>query len=107
MTNENFVALPDSKYGDGILLEEYNGTMSLVRAFMGNEGEPVMKWCFPQGKDRQPGPKGLPWRIELGSPEHAVEVLRHFLGVLTGQASQASPQQQSAPVEPPDDDIPF
>jgi len=105
MADQNFVALPDSKYGDGILLEEYNGTMSLVRAFMGNEGKPVMKWCFPQGKDREPGPKGLPWKIELGSREHAAEVLRHFLGVLTGQ--QAPQAQQAGPVDEPDDDIPF
>ena len=47
-----------------------------------------------------------------GVTRYTTEIVAHtvqFLGGRGGQqqASQASPQQQSAPVEPPDDDIPF
>jgi len=52
---EVFFEYPDSKYGEGIMLEEYNDRISLVLAQKGKgEGTAWKKWAYPQNKERQP-----------------------------------------------------
>ena len=84
MPYEIFYKYPSSEYGEGILLQEYNGTISLVSAAESKNGGTVfMKWVFPQGKNRQPIEKAIPMKIDLGSPREAVNVLKHFLRQLS------------------------
>ena len=69
---------PDDKYGSGIMLEEYNDRISLVLAQKSQgEGTVYKKWCYPQGKDRGPIEKAIPWKIQIGRDRiEAVEMLR-------------------------------
>ena len=92
----NFREYPNDEYGRGILLEEYNGTYSLVLAKQG-EGDKVWKeWVAPIYK-KKPIDKMLPWKIELGDSEaEAVETLRYFIELLGGTSGTQD-----------DDDIPF
>ena len=99
MAIEIFFEYPNNKYGEGILLQEWNGTYSLVAAQKSQNGGTVYKkWVAPIGRDKKPIDKQLPWRIDLGdSREQALETLRYFGKVL------------SAPPEPDfiEDDMPF
>ena len=74
----------ENRYGEGILLDEYNGSYSLILA--NKKGEEVYKqWCYPQKKDgsKEPIDKSLPWKIKLGdSPSEAIEMLRFFASKL-------------------------
>ena len=75
---EIFFEIPGSKYGEGIMLEEYNDRISLVLAQKGKgNGTTYKKWCFPQTKDREPAEKAIPWKIQIGRDrQEAVETLR-------------------------------
>jgi len=93
---EKFIALKDSKYNEGVQLEEYNGSFSLVTAREA-EGKVYLKWGFPQTKDRKPLEKSIPWKVTIGgSKAEAIETLKGFLFFLAGKDN------------PPDDEsIPF
>ena len=84
MPLEIFLADPDSKYNEGIMLEEYNGILSLVYAQKSKEddGKVYKRWCFPQDKDLQPREKAIPWKVRLGKREQAVKTLKYFLDQL-------------------------
>ena len=74
------------KWGNGVVLQEYNGTFELVRANKSrkSEGTLYLKWGFPQGKDKGPTEKAIPWKLELGNANDAVKMLTFFLRQLTG-----------------------
>ena len=91
----------DKKWGNGILLNEYEGRIQLIRAAKSrkSEGTVYMKWGFPQnGKTREPTDKAIPWGVDLGNGREAVEVLKFFLAQLQGD--EAIPTDDK-------DDIPF
>ena len=68
----------DSKYGQGILLEEYQGTWSLISARRDVNDIIRKRWCYPQRKDK-PLDKPVPWKLELGKTKaEALETLRYF-----------------------------
>lgn len=93
------------KWGNGIILQEYNGALELVRAnkSLNSEGTLYLKWGFPQGKDKQPFEKSIPWKIELGNSREAVKILSFFLRQLQGD-----PVPKDMPKEDmQSDDIPF
>ena len=96
---EVFIEQEDSKYNEGVLLDYYNGQYSLVRARRGSNGTVYKDWCFPQNKDRAPGPKSLPWKITLGAREEAISALRQILDALTGGNSPEADAVQG--------DVPF
>ncbi|MBT3368278.1 MAG: hypothetical protein HN416_14085 [Nitrospina sp.] len=75
-----FYANESSQYGEGVMLDEYNGSISLVSARK-KEDQVYMEWCYPQAKDgsRKPIEKSLPWKITLGDREGAIKALRFFL----------------------------
>ena len=83
---EIFFEYEDSKYGEGIMVEEYNDRISLVLAQQGKgDGTVYKKWCYPQGKDRAPLEKAIPWKIYLGPDrKKAVEMLRKIAVELKG-----------------------
>ena len=87
-----FIEYPDSKYNDGIEIDNYNGTWSLVAANEAKNGQIYKKWCFPQEigtRDAPGGPKEkcLPWKIFLGSSaEAAIKMLENIIYELRNQA---------------------
>ena len=80
---DEFMKFPESDYGEGTLVEEYNGQISLCVAQEG-EGDKIWKrWMFPQVKDKQPSAKAIPWKITLGnSPKEALERLEFHANAL-------------------------
>jgi len=79
---EKFIALKDSKYSEGVLLNEYKGSFSLVSAREDDKGKVWMEYCFPQKRDgsKEPLDKSLPWKVKIGdSKKEAIEVLKTFM----------------------------
>ena len=68
----------DPKWKNGIALEEYNGSFSLVRAYRGKDGEVYVKWGYGQ-KNKAPMEKAIPWKVELGPEQDAIDILRRLL----------------------------
>ena len=66
--NEIFFEDPSSDYKEGIMLEEYNGVLSLVAAQRSAkaEGTVYKKWGFPQDRDKKPISEAIPWKVRLG-----------------------------------------
>lgn len=77
-----FCELPDSEYGEGVMLDEYHEKWSLVAARKAKDGKVYMSWCFPQGIDRKPKEKGVPWKVNLGNQKQALKTLKHFIALL-------------------------
>jgi len=82
-----------SEYHEGVMLDEYHGNYSLVAARKGKDGKVYMSWCYPQGPDRKPREKGVPWKVNLGTQEQALKTLKYFGALLGG--------------DPDGEDIPF
>jgi len=105
---EIFMPLPDSKWNEGVMLQKYGDTYSVISANTGQDGKNYMRWCFPQGKDREPIDKSIPWKIGLGNRLAAIGILRQMLEALEGQTKTRPAQQQGPPpLGANDEDIPF
>jgi len=109
-----FIEYPNNQYHEGIEIDEYNGTISLVKANRADDGKVWKKWCYPQGRGKGAGPieKSLPWKIELGSRQQAVELLQKLLQAISGgmyddQIPPPDDTQQGPPVSNIGGDIPF
>ena len=83
-----FYSNPDSQYGEGVILDEYNGRWSLVSARQGKDKQVYMQWCFPQARDgtKKPIEKSVPWKVSFGSKDATISGLRHFLSILEGES---------------------
>lgn len=77
----DFIKYENTEYGEGIMLEEYNGTLSLVAAQEGKDGKVYMRWCYPQ-KDKKPIAKSIPWKIKLGNRDEALNIIGQLLDIL-------------------------
>jgi hypothetical protein len=92
MSFEVFLKNKNSKYGDGVLLEEYGEEFSLYAAQESIDGPVYKRWCRMKiGKDKYTE-KDVPVQLRLGNQNEAIEKLKYFL------------EQLNAPVE---DDAPF
>lgn len=108
---DQHVEIPDSKYGECIVINEYNGEISLV---LGNvSGDKVYKkWCFPEYK-KEPRTKSVPWKIPLGSGIQAERTLTALLAIISADRINSSKGGiPKADITPPFDDndpneIPF
>ena len=102
MADDTFYAAEGNQYGEGIMLNDYNGSFSLVSARK-KEDKIYMEWVYPQKRDgsRQPMEKSLPWKITLGDKEAAIAALRFFLKELG-----ATDPGDQVPGEP-EQNIPF
>ena len=87
----------DYQYHNGIAIEEYEGKYSIARANRGKDGSVYVKWGFPQGKDRNPIEKSIPWKVELGDKQEAIQILNELLIEL-----DAPNDPVNAPPEDPD-----
>jgi hypothetical protein len=71
----------NSQYGGGMCLDDYNDIISICNAHPGDD-QIWLEWMFPQGKDRKPIEKGLPWKVTLGKPLDAIHRLRSMASTL-------------------------
>ena len=89
-----FLKDEDSAYGDGILVDEYHGSYSLVAARQKNDGKVWMEWVFPQKRDgsKTPMDKSFPLKIKLGdSKEAAANRLRELALMIEGSDGETVP----------------
>lgn len=101
MALEIFFKLEYSEYGDGVMIEEYQGMFSLVAARQGKgNGTNYKKWGYPQYKDN-PNEKAIPWKITLGNRQQALDIIKQIQRALDPGATPSVPP----PVE--DEDVPF
>lgn len=68
-----FIEDEDSAYGEGLLVDEYNGRWSVIRARKDNEGKVWMEWAYPQKRDgsKEPMEKSFPWGLKFGNSKEA------------------------------------
>jgi len=71
----------DEESQRGIAIEEYGGKLSLTKGYIGRDGENHFEWCYPQ-RNRAPQEKAIPWKIQLGDKQEAIEVLNRILSIL-------------------------
>ncbi len=65
-------AIEESKYGECITVDEYNGKFSLQVSRKGSDGQVYVSWCYPQ-RNREPMEKAIPMSITIGySTEEAI-----------------------------------
>jgi hypothetical protein len=81
---DKFYKIPESKYNDGIFLEEFKGNVQLIAGQAGKEGIYYKRWSFPQAKDRKPGDKAIPVSVNLGPRHTAIEIIEKILAELRG-----------------------
>ena len=99
-----------NQYNDVILLDEYNGTISIVSARESKEGKIFPQWVFPQDKDRKPRDKAIPLKVTLGDRETAARHLRYLADCLDkGANNSTSYPAPDTPQQSDDDfeDLPF
>lgn len=80
LLQESFIET-DAEYHNGVAIDRYKGTYSLVKARVGGGNDTVYaQWGYPQraGK-KEPGPVAIPWQIALGSSREEVISLLHRL----------------------------
>jgi len=71
------IPVPGSKYSEVVIVNKNGDRYSLIAGKAGKgEGQNFKKWCFPQGQDRKPRDKAVPWKIELGCRDDAIEVVK-------------------------------
>jgi len=75
---------PDSKYGEGIIIDEYRGEFSLISANRGDNETLYEQWVYPQKRGgKGPIDKSVPWKIKLGNnKEAAMKTLKILIGML-------------------------
>jgi len=97
-----FYANEGSQYGEGIVLDDYNGAISLVSARK-KDDKVYLEWIYPQKRDgsRSPMEKSLPWKITMGDNDAAIKFARWLLAQL-GATEPGDPA-----TDDPNQDIPF
>ena len=83
-----FIEDQDSEHGEGLLIDEYNGRWSVVRARKGKDGGVWMEWAYPQKRDGSKGAmeKAFPWGLKFGdSKEAATNKLRELALRIEGE----------------------
>jgi hypothetical protein len=108
-----FFPKPNSEYGEGVELDEYNGTWSLVSARMGKDNKVYKEWVYPQartekGEPNRPIDKCLPWKISLGdSRDEAVKFLEAVLQTFAHNAIPGGRDFGEHDQTQSEEDIPF
>ena len=93
----------NDEYGSVILLDEYNGSWSLVSGNKKND-KVFKQWVYPQRREdgkNVPHSKTIPLKIELGDAKKAIEILSFFLDELYSETGTPPPSN----IE--DESIPF
>jgi hypothetical protein len=107
MTEIIAIPVPDSKYREVAILDEYNGVYSIIVGKAGDKRN-FWKMVYPQTRENQPGSKPIPMKVTLGDKHAAPIMLRQLADALEGrsqgQDSQFGNRDQDGAV---DDQIPF
>jgi len=86
----------NEQYGNGIILEFYKDSYSLVRGYEMQDGTQRKRWGFPE-KNKEPSAKAIPWKLELGNAKEAVEALEFFLRQLRGDVPESGDCEEEPP----------
>jgi hypothetical protein len=81
--SDNFIEFEGSEWGNGVAVDEYKGTISLVAARKGNDGKVYMDWCYPQKgtfEERKPHTVSVPWKISIGTDKQSAIIMLGRLG---------------------------
>ena len=105
--NEIFYELPESKYGDGVFLEEYKGVYQLIAGNTSRDGTNYKKWAFPQNKDRKPTEKAIPISVNLGPRHTAIDILKKMVAELEGSHADMPAEADRKNKTNEDSNIPF
>ncbi|MFH1183355.1 MAG: hypothetical protein V1690_03775, partial [Candidatus Moraniibacteriota bacterium] len=100
---------PGNRYGEVIVIEEYQGNYCLVLGKKGEKGGTTFKkWCFPEFK-KELGKKSVPWRIPLGNRDDACQVAKQIAEAFGWVVQDNSAKTDKKPWTPPpdDNDLPF
>lgn len=99
----------DAQYHRGLVLDDYNGKISIAEATEGKDGEVNVRWGFPQGKERKPIEKSIPWKITIGEDAgDAIDTLKRLIAVLQKDQPKQPAGESQFQGEPEDSDsIPF
>lgn len=109
MASSNMIIITNEQYKSGFMLEEYNGTYSLVNAYEDKNGEAQMKWAYIEKREKneatdkwegKPGKK-IPWKIELGTRDEAIANLRRVLAELGAEPDGPERLQDYGQTEKP------
>lgn len=80
MSFEIFFKMKNSKFGEGVIFQEFRDKFYLIA---GGKGHAVWrKYCFPRKKDKTPADTAIPMGVCLGDRYEAVEMLKRFLKAL-------------------------
>ena len=99
--------LTDRQYGEGFVINEYKGKISLIAARENEKsGKVYQKWGeIETGKDKT---TRLPVSVSLGSPDEAVKTLQATINAVQQGLYKSDEDMTSwTPTPNNDDDIPF
>lgn len=85
-----FIRNEESDYGDGFVVNVYNGGITLIAAREAQDGNVWDEWCYPRDKDKKPKDKAVPKGVRLGSPGMAVSMLKQAIAAINGEAPGAA-----------------
>ena len=94
-------------YHDVILLDEYNGIISIVSGREGKDGKNYPQWVFPQDQNRKPREKAIPLKVSLGDRDNAIKHLRYLLDCLEAGEMPPVSDDMTGTSGIDDDSIPF
>lgn len=93
MDDKVFIENPESAYHEGIMIDKYRGTWSIIAARKSKNDKVYMMWGYPQkGKEREPLERAVPWGVKLGNRKQAIAILERFLDVVKQGKSQNGEQ---------------
>ena len=100
--NDNFIQIGNSNRG--IMLNEYNGELSIVEAREADDGRQWMDFCYPQYQKKPQG-KAVPKGVKLGPPEQAAKIIKQLLAMVQPNTPASAAATMGGKVV--DEDIPF
>ena len=104
---EIYFKIEGSKWGDGVILNKFGDKYSLVSAYESKKlGTPVKKWAFPQDREKKPKDTAVPFGVDLGNREQAIQILKQALAALSDRSGDV-PHNDPVPKGEDQESIPF
>ena len=69
-------------YKNIIIIDEYDGKISLIMGQLGKDELPYKRWGKLQVAKDKYAKKDMPWKVSLGTKKQAIEALQFFLAEL-------------------------
>lgn len=77
----------NEKYGSGIAVNRYKNEVSIVMARQDKDGQIWMDWGYLKKSKNETSDKPIPWRLNLGLQEQAVQILEKLIYMIEGRAT--------------------